>query len=111
MRSRFWRSWARGLGANCARPAFALLALCGRRVCRVGGEPPDLPYPGIVWRIKPTLGVTPSERDQLIQELAREEQIAEQLAVDRAVLGVDDPPKQREVAIAHETADARVATL
>ena len=62
-------------------------------------------------RVKPALGVASAERDQLVDELAREEQVAEQLAVDRAALGVDDPPEQREVAVAHEAADAGVVTL
>ena len=28
--------------------------------------------------------------------------------MNRAALGVDDPPEEREVSVAHETADARV---
>ena len=61
--------------------------------------------------VEPALGVASTERDQLVDELASEEQVAEQLAVDRAALRVDDPPEQREVGVAHETADAGVVTL
>ena len=98
-------------GTGCPGFTFTSLPLRGRCVCRAGGQPPDLPYPGIVARLQPALGVASAELDQLVEELAREEQVAEQLAVDRAALGVDDPPEQREVGVAHEAADAGVVTL
>ena len=47
----------------------------------------------------------------VIDELASEEQVAEQLAVDRAALRVHDPPEQCQVGVAHETAYAGVVTL
>ena len=62
-------------------------------------------------RLEPALAIAPAERDQLIEELAGEEQVAEQLAVDRAALGVDDPAQQRRVGAAHEAGDAGVVAL
>jgi hypothetical protein len=50
-----------------------------------------LPQAGVVLCVKPALGVASAECDQFVDELAREEQVAEQLAVDRAPFGVDDP--------------------
>jgi hypothetical protein len=70
-----------------------------------------LPQAGIVSRLEPALAIAPAERDQLIEELAGEEQVAEQLAVDRAALGVDDPAQQRRVGAAHEAGDAGVVAL
>ena len=66
------------------------------------------PQPGVVPLLQPAIGVSFAECDQLVDELAREEQIAEQLAVDGAALGVDIATEQRDVAVAHEAGDARV---
>ena len=88
-------------------PGAARPGAGGRRARLDRGQPPDLPQPGVVASIEPALAVAAAELDQLLDELAREEQVAEQLAVDGAALGAHDPPEQREVGVAQQAAECR----
>jgi hypothetical protein len=64
-----------------------------------------------VFGFQPPFGVAAAEPDQLVDELLREEQVAEQLPVDGAALGVDEPAQQRDARVVEQAVHARVVTV
>ena len=73
------------------------------------GQRANLPQTLLVLFGKPRLGVRLAQLDHPAQQLRGEEQRAEQLAIERAVSTGHDATQERQVAVAQQTAKARVA--